>query len=175
MAISYLHTLRRSDNTPDNIMHSLHRSLWLAIQRRLLMSGCCILINSVAGKLLYVYASHPYHHRAATGKLEKRPPFDPIFGGLKADFSSYEKDQTNWGPGDVLVMYTDGVTQEHNGKGEEFSHACLQSMIAEIVSDSSLAIDRVILDAVAEHVGSMAQSGDVTLVVAKALERDWQP
>lgn len=171
MAKSCLHTLAEIDNTPDAIMHSMRHTLSLSIQIRLLMSCCYALIDPAAGKLSYANAGHPhpYHYRAATARLDKLPPLDPILGALEPDLSHYEKGETDWEPDDVLVLYTDGVTEERDLNGKQFGHEALESLIVENAAGSSLAIKRAILEAVAEHAGTVAQSDDLTLVVAKAV------
>ena len=171
MAKSCLHTLAEIDNTPDSIMHSMRHTLSLSIQRRLLMSCCYVLIDPERGKLSYANAGHPppYHYRAGSAVLDKLPPLDPILGALEPDLSHYEKGETVWEPDDVLVLYTDGVTEERDVNGRQLGQERLEQLIVENAAGSSLAVKRAILDAVAEHAGPVAQSDDLTLVVAKAL------
>ena len=69
------------------------------------------------------------------------------------------------------MLYTDGVTEERDVDGKQFGHEWLEALIVEHAAGSSLAIKRAILDAVTEHAGTVAQSDDLTLVVAKAAER----
>ena len=171
MAKSCLHTLAEIDNTPDSIMHSMRHTLSLSIQRRLLMSCCYALIDPQAGTLSYANAGHPhpYHYRMRTGHLEKLPPLDPILGALEPDLSHYEKGETGWETGDVLVLYTDGVTEERDINGKQLGHERLEELIVSNADGSSLAIKRAILDAVAAHAGTVEQRDDLTLVVAKAV------
>ena len=172
MAKSCLHTLAEIDNTPESIMHSMRHTLSLSIQRRLLMSCCYALIDPIARTLVYANAGHPYpyHYRARSRQLEKLPPLDPILGALEPDLSHYEKGETDWDPGDVLVLYTDGITEERDRNGKHFGHEHLETLIVENATKTSVGIKRAILDALAEHAGNVAQSDDLTLVVAKAAD-----
>ena len=171
MAKSCLHTLAEIDNTPDTIMHAMRQTLSLSIQRRLLMSCCYALIDPRAGKLCYANAGHPYpyHYRAESGRLEELPSLDPILGALEPEASSFQLGDTEWDPGDVLVMYTDGVTEERDVSGHMFGHGRLEQLIKENAPGSSVSIKRAILDAIDKHAGAAPQSDDLTLVVAKAV------
>ena len=79
-----------------------------------------MLVDSTNGTLTYANAVHPYPYvyRARTGELEKLPPLDPLLGALEPDLSNYETGATTWAPGDVLVLYTDGITEERDIKGK---------------------------------------------------------
>lgn len=170
MAKSCLHTLADIDNTPASIMHSMRHTLSLSIQRRLLMSCCYVLVDPLAATLFYANAGHPYpyHYRAGARQLDKLLPLDPILGALEPELSHYQQGEAAWGPEDVLVLYTDGVTEERDFNGKQFGHERLEKLIVDNASLSSVSIKRAILDAVAEHAGNVAQTDDLTLVVAKA-------
>ena len=170
MAKSCLHTLSEVDNTPDRVMLSMRNTLSLSIQRRLLMSCCSTLIDPMAGTLRYANAGHPfpYHYCASTGELEKLLALDPILGALEPNFSHYEESETSWNAGDLLILYTDGITEERDSNGKQFGHERLEKLIVDNASQTSVGLKQTILDSVAEHVGQVAQRDDLTLVVSKA-------
>ena len=171
MAKSCLHTLAEIGNTPDSVMLSMRNTLSLSIQRRLLMSCCYALIDPVRGTLLYANAGHPfpYHYCASTGSLERLGALDPILGALEPNSSHYQYSEASWAPGDLLVLYTDGITEERDSNGKQFGHERLEKLILEHANHTSAGLKQIILDSVADHVGDMAQRDDMTLVVAKAI------
>lgn len=70
-------------------------------------------------------------------------------------------------PGDVLVLYTDGVTEGYNEKGEEFGDG---GLIAALEKNRTLRCGEL-LNAIAKDIrafsGPQEQHDDITLIVAK--------
>ena len=82
---------------------------------------------------------------------------------------------TNWncevkkvavGPGDVLVIYTDGVTEAPNQAGEEFGESRLQQIVRAHPQLPVKEMLAVILDEVQQFSGA-SQADDLTLVIAR--------
>jgi len=73
-----------------------------------------------------------------------------------------------WEPGDVLVMYTDGVTEARDPEGRMFEHEALEACIAEGAGDAAESLRDRILARVLAHAGDGLQADDLTLVVARA-------
>jgi sigma-B regulation protein RsbU (phosphoserine phosphatase) len=83
---------------------------------------------------------------------------------------------TNWncevkkigiGPGDVLVIYTDGVTEAPNQAGEEFGESRLMKIVRAHPKLPVKEMLSVILDEVQQFSGA-SQADDLTLVIARA-------
>ncbi len=70
-------------------------------------------------------------------------------------------------PGDVVVLYTDGVTDALDGQNEEFGDERLQAVIRAHASESAEAISQAIEAAVQAHVGEADLYDDLTLIVLK--------
>jgi sigma-B regulation protein RsbU (phosphoserine phosphatase) len=170
MAKSCLHTQARLSVDPREVMASIRRTLDLSLQRRLLMSCCYVLFEPRARRLHYANAGHPYPYlyRRADGSMRKLEALDPILGALDAGAGGYAEQSLDWEPGDVLVMYTDGVTEARDGEGRMFEHAALEACIAAAGDDSAQLIKNRILAAVQAHTGDSLQDDDLTLVVVRA-------
>jgi len=69
--------------------------------------------------------------------------------------------------GDVLVMYTDGVSEQENASEEQFSADRLKSVVVRDETTTASAIVNTVADAVADWAGSTEQEDDFTVVVAK--------
>jgi len=70
-------------------------------------------------------------------------------------------------PGDVVLFYTDGVTEAVNAEGEEFGEERLAEVLCVHRAESTEAIANAIESAVREFAGDLAQSDDFTLVLLK--------
>ncbi len=78
-----------------------------------------------------------------------------------------EENVIDIGPGDTLVLYTDGVTEAVNEKGEAFGEERLKLAIRESRDATAREIILRIQDAVIAFAGTMHQFDDITLLVAK--------
>jgi sigma-B regulation protein RsbU (phosphoserine phosphatase) len=71
--------------------------------------------------------------------------------------------------GDILTLYTDGVTEQENQNEEQFSLDRLKNLILNNENDSASALATHITDAVSTFAGTKEQEDDLTLVIAKIL------
>ncbi len=69
--------------------------------------------------------------------------------------------------GDVLMLYTDGVTEAPNDEDREFSGARLADAVRALHQRSSREINDGLLEGVQRFVGSVPQRDDLTLVTVK--------
>lgn len=84
--------------------------------------------------------------------------------------SRYEERPFGVRPGDILLLFTDGVSEATSSSGEQFGPGRLEQLLAEVESKSA----RGIVDAVVEGVtafagGTGALSDDLTVVCVKRL------
>ena len=71
------------------------------------------------------------------------------------------------GPGDVVVMYTDGVTESINAQENFFGGERLNTIIKNNARCTAREILERILSGVQEFTGDMPQFDDITLLVIK--------
>ncbi|HYN84138.1 MAG TPA: SpoIIE family protein phosphatase [Pyrinomonadaceae bacterium] len=86
--------------------------------------------------------------------------------GLFDEFT-YEQETIQFEPGDVLVAYTDGVTEALNPRGEEFGEERLARAVARLAHLPAEDVVARLSDALAEWARDTPQHDDVTLVVLK--------
>jgi serine phosphatase RsbU (regulator of sigma subunit) len=78
-----------------------------------------------------------------------------------------EQHETHMAPGDLVVFYTDGVTDALNNQVVEFGTERLCETVDKHRSASAIDIVRAINEAVTEFVGDTPQFDDLTLLVLK--------
>ncbi len=86
----------------------------------------------------------------------------------------YEQDTVELAPGDVLVLYTDGITEAEGPQEDaEDDHMFGEERLVDVVhasgGHSAARISEAVLRAVTEHAAGVPQSDDITLVVIKRL------
>ncbi|MBN2470187.1 MAG: SpoIIE family protein phosphatase, partial [Anaerolineae bacterium] len=73
-------------------------------------------------------------------------------------------------PGDTLVMYTDGVTEAHNARDEQFTVSGLEAAVSARHGATAQTMIDSIITALDVHTGSEPQFDDLTLVIVKRQE-----
>lgn len=97
----------------------------------------CVIIevDASTGACRYANAGHPPPLLLGPAGVEELGVTGPIFGPLPGQ--RWRTDKTTLGPDQMLVAYTDGITEARNDAGEEFGEgrliACLQSNTARDV------------------------------------------
>jgi serine phosphatase RsbU (regulator of sigma subunit) len=71
--------------------------------------------------------------------------------------------------GDILTLFTDGVTEQENVAGDEFSISRLEEVIRNKQTVPAAALVADITEAVSAFAGTKAQADDLTVVVVKIL------
>lgn len=70
-------------------------------------------------------------------------------------------------PGDVLVFYTDGISESESPSGEHFGQQRIERLVAAHTDESAAEIMAALVAGVREWGGERGQSDDLTLVVLK--------
>ncbi len=159
------------DYSPPSVMQSMNRTVSFSVESGLLMTCCYVLIDSENGSLTYCNAGHPhpYHYSRTTDSLEKLDSTDMILGVPGFEETVFSMSEGSWGPGDLLVLYSDGITEATNRTDEEFGDERLEQTILENKNESPARVKGNILEALAGHCEGLPQNDDITVVVAKAV------
>src|SRR5215212_1205531 len=123
-------------------------------------------LDPLTGSLSFINAGHnPPIIAHEGGKLETLGAGGlPL--GIVPDFD-YREGRTQLRPGDVLVAYSDGVTESQNPSGEEFGTVRLQEVVARNLSRSAAGIRDKIEAALSSFAQGTPAGDDVTLVIVK--------
>jgi sigma-B regulation protein RsbU (phosphoserine phosphatase) len=89
----------------------------------------------------------------------------PVLGVLAN--ATYESGTVAFGPGDRLILYTDGITEARSEKDDEFGDERLLSLAVEHRACSAPALQARLVDAVATFTGRRF-ADDATLIVLAA-------
>jgi len=118
------------------------------------------------GRLRYCNAGHEkpflFSEEEAAVRLEA--------GGLVLSFVEqfpYEEGTVSFGPGSVLVVFSDGITDAANRDGEPYGEDRLAGVIRRNRGQpAAVLVERIVAD-VLEHAGDCPQTDDMTLVVIR--------
>ncbi len=116
--------------------------------------------------LTYVNAGHnPPLICHGSGTFSELPATGMAIGALED--AEYSANTVKLEPEDVLVLYTDGVTEAENVVQELFGEERLRQTIAEVRTRSAAEILAAIMAAVHAFTGDTPQSDDITLMVIR--------
>ena len=161
--------------SPTSALVELNRTLAADILPGHFVTMLYAIVNVATNQVTVARAGHelPLFVRRDPGSGQPRPEFVGSEGmalGMVADdmFAETIADQTeSFAPGDVLIVYTDGLTEAPNDEGKEFSGARLADIARIVVGRSPREINDGILENVTRFAGEGAQRDDFTLVTVK--------
>lgn len=123
-------------------------------------------LDPETGILRFINAGHnPPIVARASGEIELLEA-----GGLPLglmSFAEYESGQITLGSGDVLVVYSDGVSEANNIKDDEFGLDRLKNVIKAHMGRPASAIRDKVESALSEFTGTAPANDDITLVIVK--------
>ncbi|HEX8722608.1 MAG TPA: SpoIIE family protein phosphatase [Pyrinomonadaceae bacterium] len=123
-------------------------------------------LDPLTGSLSFINAGHNPPLIAHGGGTLEQLSAGGLPLGIMPDFD-YREGRTQLRPGDVLVAYSDGVTETQNPKGEEFGTVRLQDVIAQNIGRSAAGLRDKIEAAISTFAQGTPAGDDVTLVIVK--------
>jgi sigma-B regulation protein RsbU (phosphoserine phosphatase) len=81
--------------------------------------------------------------------------------------SSYQEGQVEFEPGDVLVVYSDGITESVNEAGEEFGETRLIDVVVKYIERTAAGLRDRVDEALSRFVGTAPPVDDMTLMIVK--------
>jgi sigma-B regulation protein RsbU (phosphoserine phosphatase) len=83
--------------------------------------------------------------------------------------SEFETGQVSLQPSDVLILYSDGITEAATASGEEFGEERLQTVVSDHLQETPIGIQKHVLEAVRKW-SPKEPEDDMTLVIVRAAQ-----
>ncbi len=120
------------------------------------------------GGMRAINAGHlPLLVRRVDGTVEQINSSGLPLGILEA--ATYSESAALLNPGDVVVLFTDGLTEAEDGDDEEFGVDRVAAVVASVANPTADGLCDAILEAVDAHTGGAPLQDDATLVVVERL------
>jgi sigma-B regulation protein RsbU (phosphoserine phosphatase) len=127
------------------------------------------MVDGNTGDLVFANAGHnPPLLMRSDGRVEWLESGGCPLGILA--MMKYEETRNRLDPGDVLVIFSDGVTDAMNPEGDEFSEVRLATVVSEHRAESSGSILDAVNRAIAQWAAGTPLPDDLTLLVARRME-----
>jgi serine phosphatase RsbU (regulator of sigma subunit) len=156
--------LLQADPDPARVVGQLNRGLCAARIGDRFITLLLVLVDGDRHEMTVVSAGHmaPLVRRS-DGRIEEVGKAEAgLMLGVDAG-QSYEPVRASLGPGDVVVLYTDGVTDAEDPDGRWLGSGRLREALASAPGGAP-SVGEAILGAVRRHAAGGAQSDDMTLV-----------
>jgi serine phosphatase RsbU (regulator of sigma subunit) len=158
--------LAESPDPLDHLVSRLDKSLAKQCPRNRFITMFFCMIDCNTGEMKFVNAGHnPPLVVRETGTVDRLTAAGTVLGILPE--LGYEVRTTTLEPGDVMAMFSDGVTESIGTNGEEFGEKRLAALLRERRQLPAKEIVDQLLDEVREFTGDAPAEDDVTLVVVR--------
>lgn len=127
------------------------------------------ILNTETGQLCYSRAGHPPPiYINSEGEMQELSTGGMVLGFQEEAY--YQESYINFSKDDLLVIYSDGVTEAGDPGDESFDEWRLEDIIKQNRDKSSEEIRSAIIDAVEEFTGKKVQRDDMTLLIIKKIK-----
>jgi sigma-B regulation protein RsbU (phosphoserine phosphatase) len=124
-------------------------------------------LDTGSGRLTYASAGHnrPLWLRVGTGEVQELAARGIALGAIEE--AELEERAIDLASGDVLVLYTDGITEAMDADGEPFGVGRLRQVVAAHPQASPEQVVAAVEGAVSDFTGGAPQSDDIALFVVR--------
>jgi phosphoserine phosphatase RsbU/P len=156
--------ITKNDPDPSSLVSQLNLSLKENLPQSAFVTLFLGRLDTTTGEIEYANAGHTLPLIVSRDGVEELGDTDIVLGVVTS--ASFANRRARLDHGDALVLFTDGVSEAENERGEEFSEAGIARALHGIHGASAHSIAHAIDEAVVAYAGgSEMLADDVTLVV----------
>ena len=168
MCRSVLRAEATETDSAAEVLYAVNRSIFPDIREDMFITMLYLILERGSNRLVMARGGHepPLHYSAETGQIEMYTPPGIAVGIDEGNvFDRVTKNiNIEMNVGDVLLLYTDGVTEALNGDGEEFGREALHGPMAEFAKEGAQAVVDGVYEKLQGHSEHQVQSDDITLI-----------
>jgi len=160
----------RPGNSPVStaeLVTLLNRQLYENTSTERFASLCCAIYDDHTGNIVYTNAGHPPPILVRKGTVTRLQVSGMVLGVLPDN--QYECDALALEAGDLLVAFTDGITEPENEYGEEFGEKRLADLLIHNARKPLGDLAAIITQSVGEWSRSPEPHDDMTLLMARRI------
>ncbi len=164
------HSLAQQEIQPADFMNRANQALIGCLERGSFISAAFFVIDTKTRKVCYSRAGHCpiLVHKASTGNTEYLKDKGVALGMVRSDYCNYiESKEFNFEEGDLIVLYTDGINEAKNPKGEEFGYDRLREVVKGVISQSPKEIQDHLIQHLYTFTGTENIDDDYTTMIVK--------
>jgi sigma-B regulation protein RsbU (phosphoserine phosphatase) len=151
---------------PEMVLTSVNQRILEDTSAQQFVTVFYAVLDPASGRFAYANAGHspPMLFNSQSGELLQRLEYTGKPMGLFED-EVWEQGEAELSPGDVVVVYTDGVSEAQNVQGEFFEENRLVASVKNYLGSPAVDISRGILSDVGEFMAEAPQTDDIGIAV----------
>jgi len=167
---SLIHTFLKFEQTPREVLRLVNQSLSQDLNEDMFVTLSTMRLDPARNRVQIARAGHePVMVLRSHGELEEIAPRGAALGLVDVDDFQRTIEQQEFGlePDDLLLLYTDGVTEAQNPAREEFGHERLREIVRRHRGATSRQLFDSIMTELQRYADGAPQYDDITLVVVR--------
>ncbi len=165
------HSLAQNCMEPDEFMKRANQALIYCLERGSFISATFFVVDTQLKRVKYSRAGHCpvlYYH-AGDDSVEYLKDKGIALGMVrnKSYANFIQANEFNYRSGDIMVLYTDGITEAKDQKGEEFGYERLTQVLMEVRTESPKDIQAHLINRLYEFSGTKNINDDYTTMIIK--------
>jgi phosphoserine phosphatase RsbU/P len=165
------HSLAQHCIDPDEFMMRANQALIYCLERGSFISASFFIVNTESKKVHYSRAGHcPVLYYHAHNNVTEYFRDKGIALGMvrNKSYSSFIQAYSfDYRSGDIMVLYTDGITEAKNDKGDEFGYERLAQTLIEVKEQSPKQIQEHLIARLYEFSGTKNINDDYTTMIVR--------
>lgn len=165
------HSLAQQQLDPKEFMTKANQALVYCLERGSFISATYFVIDTQTKKVFYCRAGHcPVLYYSASAKTAHYLKDKGTALGMvrSRDYCNFvQANEFSYNSGDVMILYTDGITEAKNTKGEEFGYDKLAQALGEKAGGDAKEIQNHLIDRLYEFSESKDINDDYTSMTVK--------
>ncbi|HTW67051.1 MAG TPA: PP2C family protein-serine/threonine phosphatase, partial [Bryobacteraceae bacterium] len=157
-----------SELDPANLVSKLNQQIYAHTSPEKYATFFFALYDESSRSLTYTNAGHLSPLLFRDGTVAPLDSNGTVVGAFP--FSTYGESSLTFQPADLLVCYTDGITEPENAYGEMFGEERLIDLVHRNLHHDDHEIIRIIFDAVRGWTGMPELHDDMTLLLARQVQ-----
>jgi sigma-B regulation protein RsbU (phosphoserine phosphatase) len=165
------HSLAQNCIAPDEFMKRANQALVYCLERGSFISATYFVVDTKEKKVRYSRAGHCpvlYYH-AQRDAVEYLKDKGIALGMVrnKSYGNFIQANEFQYQSGDIMVLYTDGITEAKDKKGEEFGYDRLTEVLLEVKTQSPKQIQDHLINQLYEFSGTSNINDDYTTMIIR--------
>jgi serine phosphatase RsbU (regulator of sigma subunit) len=165
------HSLAQIDLDPREFLVKANEALGRCLERTSFITLSYFVIDTKKKTIAFSRAGHcpSLYYDGSTSELDFLKSKGLGLGIIRnQEYCKYvELNQFEYQSGDLLVMYTDGITEAMNPQGEEFGYDKLKEIVEKHVHDSAAEIQQAIINGLLDFTQVEDIEDDFTTMILK--------
>ncbi len=158
-----LHALSTLNLELAEIVFRLNNLIYKNTSTEKYITAFFMLFEASSGRIEYVNAGHNPPYIFSSGTLKETLETGGIILGMMPDYR-FETGYCTLHQHEILVMFTDGITEAMDADDHEFEERRVLSILQNNVSATPVELNQQLLGELRAFTGDVAQSDDITLV-----------